>query len=303
MATPAWSDPAPPAAGDPPVAGAPAPVPSPAPIATPEPGAAPTKVEAAKDTAKAAALTPILLPPGKATRPAFQLYLEIDLPVLTVGLVFISARAIRTQKAYCAPLCDRSELNALDRTTAGYWSPGWVTSSNLTLAALGVGALGILVADEGPLAALNDAVVIGEAALSATAAVSIMTLAAGRPRPFLYGETAPLSDRNSTDAGNSFLSSHAAVSFAIATSTFIAARRLHPNSRLQYAVLGVGLGASTFVAVSRVLAGKHFITDATGGALVGASLGVLISSLHASPVSIVPVVSETQKGLGIQGSF
>jgi membrane-associated phospholipid phosphatase len=276
---------------------------SPPPIAPPAPGAPPEKVKDAEQTAKAAALTPIVPAPRDATRPAFQLYAEIDLPVLTVGLVFVSARFVRTQKAFCAPLCDRNDLNALDRTTAGRWSPRWMTASNVGLVGLAGGIGVLLIADEGPLPALNDAVVIAEAAMSATAAASIMTIAAGRPRPFLYGENAPLSKRNGTDAGNSFLSSHAAVGFAIATSAYVTARRLHPGSDLQYWLLGAGLGAASFVATSRVLAGMHFVTDALGGALVGSSVGILIPAVHKSPVQVVPVTGEHEHGIGVQGSF
>jgi membrane-associated phospholipid phosphatase len=275
----------------------------PAPPAPPAPDAPPEKVEQAKDTAKAAQLTPIVPSPGEPTRPAFQLYAEIDLPVLTVGVVFAGVRFVRTQKAFCAPLCDRNDLNALDRTTAGRWSPDWLLASNVGLLATSVGAAALLADDEGALNALNDALVIAESAMTATAAASIMTIAAGRPRPFLYGETAPLSDRNGTDASNSFLSSHAAVGFAIATSTYMAMRRLHPRSQLPYAVLGLGLAGASFVATSRVLAGEHFITDAIGGALVGSSIGVLVSSLHSSPVTIVPVTGDHQHGIGVQGRF
>jgi len=123
------------------------------------------------------------------------------------------------------------------------------------------------------LAGLNDAVVIAESGLAATAAASVMTLAAGRPRPFLYGTKAPLSERNGADAGLSFLSSHAAVSFAIATSTLVAMRRLHPHSRANWIVLGVGGAIASFVATARVLGGMHFISDVVGGAVVGSSLG------------------------------
>jgi membrane-associated phospholipid phosphatase len=273
------------------------------PIAPPAPNAPPEKVREAEQTAQAAALTPITPRPSEPTRPAFQLYAEIDIPILTVGLVFAGGRYIRTQKAFCAPMCDPADLNSLDHTTAGYWSPRWGTASDIGLISLGVGAAALLTVDEGWVTALNDAVVITESALSATAVATMMTLAAGRPRPFLYGGTAPLSLRNSTDAGNSFLSSHAAVAFAIATSTYVASHRLHPTSRIQYAVLGLGLGAAAFVATSRVLAGEHFITDAVGGALVGSSIGVLVSSIHPSPVAIVPVTAEAQHGFGIQGSF
>ena len=271
--------------------------------APPAADAPPGKVERAEATARAAQLTPIVPNPGEPTRPAFQLYAEIDLPVLTVGLVFVGVRFVRTQKAFCAPQCDKADLNALDRRTAGFWSPDWLLASNVGLIATGAGVAAMLADDEGGLNALNDMLVIAESAMSATAAASVMTIAAGRPRPFLYGDKAPLSDRNGSDAANSFLSSHAAVGFAIATSTYVAMRRLHPQSRLPYAVLGLGLGAASFVAVSRVLAGQHFITDAAGGALVGSSVGVLVSSLHGSPVAIVPVVGEHEHGLGIQGRF
>ena len=246
------------------------------PIAPPAADASPEKVEQAQDTARAAQLTPIVPSPGEATRPAFQLYAEIDLPVLTVGIVFAGVRFIQTRTAYCAPLCDRNGLNALDRTTAGRWSPSWLVASNVGLIATGVGAVALLIDDEGGVNALNDTLVIAESALSATAAASIMTIAAGRPRPFMYGEAAPLSERNSTDAANSFLSSHAAVSFAIATSTYIAMRRLHPRSQLSYAVLGIGLGGAAFVATSRVLAGQLFQVSGHDPATLGAVGGLLL---------------------------
>ena len=100
----------------------PAPTTNPAPdIAKPAPDAPPQKVKEAKEVAAKAELTPIIPSPKNPTRPAFQLYAEIDLPVLTVGLVFAGVRFIQTRTAYCAPLCDRNDLNALDRTTAGRW--------------------------------------------------------------------------------------------------------------------------------------------------------------------------------------
>ncbi len=276
------------------------------PIAPPSAGSLPAKVEDAESTAKAAKLTPLVPSPQNPLRPAFQLYAEIDLPILGIGLVFESARLFRpqSQKAFCAPLCPVSDLNALDRTTAGYWSPGWQTASDIGLYAIGVGAATLLFADEGLWPGLNDAVVVAESGLAATAAASMMTLAAGRPRPFLYGEKAPLSERNGADAGLSFLSSHAAVSFAVATSTLVAMRRLHPRSRANWIVLGVGGAIATFVAAARVLGGMHFISDVAGGAIVGSSLGVIIPSLHGSPVSIVPVTGDGgQRGMAVNVRF
>lgn len=277
------------------------------PIAPPARLAAPKKVEAAKATAKVAALTPIVPSPKNPLHPAFQLYAEIDLPILGVGLVFAEARAVRSQPAFCgstgAPLCDRGSLNALDRTTAGYWSPGWQTASDYGMYALGVGAGALLFLDEGFLPGLNDGAVVAESALAGTAVASMMTLAAGRPRPFLYGDKAPLAARNSADAGLSFLSSHAAVSFAIATSALVTMRRLHPHSKATWIVLGVGGAIASFVATARVLGGMHFITDSAGGAIVGTSVGVIVPSLHGSPVAIVPIAGEGQRGIAFSTRF
>jgi len=48
----------------------------------------------------------------------------------------------------------------------------------------------------------------------------------------------------------------------------------------------------------------HFISDVVGGAIVGSSLGLLIPSLHGSPVSIVPVAGVGgQRGIAVSARF
>ena len=277
-------------------------------IAPPAPDASPQKVEQAKEVADKAKLTPIITNPGNPTQPAFQLYAEIDVPIVATGAVFALSRLIKQQPAYCAPQCTEvtAPLNAIDKLTSGYYSSAWSTASDFELYSLGAASAVLLVSDEGVLNSLNDAVVVGEATLSATAVATIMTLAAGRPRPFLYGDGAPLSVRNSADAGLSFLSSHTAEAFALVTSMYVVEKRLHPESTTRRrAVLGIGLGIASLVGVSRVMAGYHFITDVVGGAVVGSSIGILISSVHGSPVHIVPVTDPTTKttGLGLTGTF
>ena len=206
-------------------------------------------------------------------------------------------------------VCPSSGLNALDKITAGYYSASWSNVSDYTLYGLGAASVGLLLVDEGPLNALNDLVVVGEATMSASALGSVMTLAAGRPRPLLYSDKAPLSIRESGDAGLSFISSHTSMSFAMVTSLFITEHRLHPKSNKPYIILGAGLGVASFVAVARVMAGYHFITDVVGGAVVGSSIGVLVSAVHKSPVHVVPVVNHDASGnlsgagLGISGDF
>ena len=290
---------------------APAPAPD---IAPPAPDAPPAKVEDAKVVAQTAALTPIVPNPNDALRPAFQLYAEIDPPLLATGAVFALARQYKNQPAFCAPACDSVSLNAVDKLTSGYYSAGWSNASDYLIYGLGGATAALLVADEGVLSALNDSVVIGEATLSATAVASIMTLAAGRPRPFLYGDPmspngykAPLTIRNSGDASLSFLSSHTAEAFAIVTSLYVAEHRLHPRSSRPKVILGVGLGVASLIGVARVMSGYHFITDVVGGAIVGTSVGVLVASVHNSPVRVVPVVDHgpggDAGGLALTGAF
>jgi membrane-associated phospholipid phosphatase len=263
------------------------------------------KVEKARQEAKRAELTPIVPSPKDVTKPAFQLYAETDLPLLGIGIVMAATRLVRTQPAYCAPLCDKTTLNAVDATTAGFYDATWAIASDVGLYGLmGLAAVGLAI-DEGFLPALNDAVVVAESALSAVAVSSLATLAAGRPRPFLYGENAPLDVRNSADAGLSFVSSHASVTFAIAVSTYITERRLHPGPGVVFpaVVLASGLVVASFVATARVEAGKHFITDSIAGAVVGTSVGVLIPALHKSPVQVVPNVTSREGTINLVGVF
>ena len=246
--------------------------------------------------AEKAELTPIIPSPTDATKPAFQLYAEVDLPIVSIGLVYMLGRRVKQQPAYCAPSCDNVDINWLDKRTAGFYSDGWSRASDIELGAIGVSTAALLLHDEGVLGALNDSVVIAESAISASAIATLMTFAAGRPRPFLYGDAAPLSVRNSADASLSFLSSHTAYAFAISTSMYMAQRRLHPHSNRPHYILGGSLVVASAVGLSRVMAGYHFITDVIGGAVVGSSVGFIVSGLHRSPVKVVPVVNHDSAG-------
>jgi undecaprenyl-diphosphatase len=161
----------------------------------------------------------------------------------------------------------------------------------------------LLFSDEGVRHGFNDAVVVGEASLASVGVASMIALAVRRPRPFLYATQAPADARRTGDAGLSFPSSHAAVSFAVVTSTAVAMHRLHPRARASWIVLAVGGAASAFVATARVLGGMHFVTDVVGGAVVGASVGVLLPALHAAPVLVAPVAAGGSPGLSLTARF
>jgi hypothetical protein len=48
----------------------------------------------------------------------------------------------------------------------------------------------------------------------------------------------------------------------------------------------------------------HFITDVVGGSVVGASVGVLLPALHASPVAVAPIMTSAgTPGLALTARF
>jgi membrane-associated phospholipid phosphatase len=259
----------------------------------------------AQEEAKRSELTPIAPRAQDSTRPAYQLYAETDLPLLGFGLVMASTRLFRSQPAYCAPLCDRTTLNALDRTTAGFYDTTWSLASDVGLISVMGGAALYLVLDDGPLSALNDAVVITESGLTAVAVSSLATVAAARPRPFLFGEKAPLDVRNSANASLSFVSSYSSATFAVAVSSYLTARRIHPlaSQLVPALVLLTGLASATFVSIGQVEAGNHFITDIATGAIVGSASGILVPALHKSPLRIVPNITAREGGVQLLGAF
>ena len=54
----------------------------------------------------------------------------------------------------------------------------------------------------------------------------------------------------------------------------------NPDDPLRWLVLGSGIALSLGVGILKVYAGHHFWTDIAAGALVGASVGVLVPILH-----------------------
>lgn len=256
-------------------------------------------------------LTPVRPRPPQARQPAYQLYLEIDGPLITIAVAFSSGRAIRAglAPAYCAPVagmpveetteCDPANLNWFDRQFAGRYQPKWGLWSDVGVYGIQALAAAGIVADEGWRAGLNDLVVVAEAAMLANAAAGASTAITGRPRPYMYGTAAPASVREDGTGGLSYFSSHTATSFAAATSAFVTLRRLHPDERWPWWAFAGGMATATFVGATRVLAGSHFPTDVLAGAAVGAAIGILMPALHSAPRKWAPVPLAVDSGGGV----
>lgn len=226
-------------------------------------------------------------------QPAYRLRLDVDVPVMVGSALVTTVWFTDLGPAWCAPQCDPKGLDALDRPFAGRYHPGWTTAGTLTVAGLVVAAPATLWAHERFALAANDTIVVAEAGIVTAGFAALFEAGVRRPRPFLYGTAAPLSERESTNAGLAFFSGHTSDAFAVSIATYVTLSRLH--SRYRYVALGVGLAASTFVGVSRVAAGDHFPTDVLVGAGVGASIGWLVPALHSRHIAVTPT--------GIAGTF
>jgi membrane-associated phospholipid phosphatase len=268
-----------------------------------------------KEGASTDTLTPLRPQSPEEPLPAYQLYLEVDAPLLAIAVVFGIGRSIRggLAPAFCAPApdsptaesthCDPSGLNWLDRQVAGRYQPGWRAWSDIGLYGIEALAAGGILAHGGLKRGLNDLVVVAEATLLASAASGASTAITGRPRPYMYGTEAPLAVRQSGDGGLSYFSGHTSTAFGAVTATFVTFRRLYPDSRWPWVIYGAGVAAASFVGATRILAGSHFPTDVAAGAAVGAAVGLLVPALHAAPrrIGAAPMAVVDGGGVALYG--
>jgi membrane-associated phospholipid phosphatase len=235
--------------------------------------------------------------------PAYELKLEVDLPVLaiaaTVAIGWVFAR--ESTPPACGPECARNRLWFIDKPVTGMWSPTWSLISDVTVASTFVGAALVLALSEPLGNAANDAIVVAEAAVSSIALAIMSNTSVRRPRPFAYGTDAPLEERLRGNAALSFFSGHTAGSFATTWATFHTLRRIGRHTAAWITLIG-GLCLASFVGIGRVLAGQHFPTDVLAGAVVGTGVGFLVPALHDhARVSIAQ--DDTSASIVVSGVF
>jgi membrane-associated phospholipid phosphatase len=243
-------------------------------------------------------------PPPPPPRPAYAVKLDRDIAALAIASTSAIAWFLDLGPAWCAPECNPSGLDWLDRPFAGRYEPAWTTVGTLTAAGAIAAPPLVLFAIESPRAALSDTLVLAQGVMFASALGVVFEVGARRPRPFLYGTAAPLSDRTSTNASLSFYSGHTTDSFAAEIGLFVTLGRLHLAPRWRYLALALGAGAATFVGVSRVVSGDHFPTDVMAGAATGIGFGVLVPALHDRGVTVTPMATpEDELSLAAIGMF
>jgi undecaprenyl-diphosphatase len=215
---------------------------------------------------------------------------DIVLTGSSAGFAALLAGVTASGEIHPSPLTPgaESKLLAIDRLAVTQSiDPHAATYSNVALyAALGFAALDPVMSGlrDGWPTGLVDAVMYAES-LSITEALTYMTkIAVRRPRPIKYiqceGAASDSPACASTDLQLSFFSGHAATVASIAgTATYLAFLE-SPRSPRPWVTLMAGTLLTTFVSYERVRAAAHFPTDVIAGALVGASVGVLVPHLH-----------------------
>jgi len=215
-----------------------------------------------------------------STGPAspFALRLSVDVPVMVASTVIGAGWLLGDElgPAACAPRCDRKRLNAFDRLAAGRYDEGFKLASDITVAAVLAASAGLLLLELGTVELL-----IGAEAVLLSAALAVVTMfAVRRPRPFLYGQDAPLAERERGKAALSFPSGHTTNAFAAVTALFSIWRAHRPGSAAPYWALAIGGTLAAGVGVGRVLAGDHFPSDVLAGAMIGSAIGWAVPALH-----------------------
>lgn len=201
-----------------------------------------------------------------------------------LGVGTITARYVKGQQAGFSEedlaLLDPLQVNSFDKGALNLWNESLIKPSDVML----YGSVLIPLTLFSSKDIRNDWKDIGIIYLQTGLANSLVTdvikMSVDRARPLAYNDDAPLEERLSHKARQSFVSGHTS---QVASMTFLTAQIFSAYFPESKAKKWVWAGAVTYPAVVgylRYRSGKHFPTDVIGGYIIGASLGLLIPHIH-----------------------
>ncbi|AUD05802.1 phosphatase PAP2 family protein [Spirosoma pollinicola] len=216
----------------------------------------------------------------------YELKTGKELTLLGVGAITLGTSvALRSAVDPLTPTeissLNRDEINAFDRKATFHWSTTADRLSDVTLAGNAV-LLGALTLGTKPMRqdVKTVAVMFIETIALANGIERSVKGVTQRTRPFVYNPVAPLDEKMTRDARQSFFSGHATNAFATAVFTGEVFRHYFPNSRLKPVVWIGSLGLATATCVLRYEGGLHYPTDLLAGAAFGSLVGWGIPKLH-----------------------
>ncbi|WP_460955784.1 phosphatase PAP2 family protein [Spirosoma litoris] len=174
-----------------------------------------------------------------------------------------------------------NDINAFDRKAVYHWSTSADRLSDATLAG-NVALAGLLTVGTKPMRQdiKTVAVMYLETVLLANGVERTIKGVTQRTRPYVYNPAAPMDEKLTRDARESFFSGHATNAFATAVFTSEVFLHYFPHSKLKPVVWIGSLGLASATAVLRYEGGLHYPTDLLAGAAFGSLVGWGIPKLH-----------------------
>ena len=132
----------------------------------------------------------------------------------------------------------------------------------------------------------NIAVLYMEAAAINIGITNMIKTTARRPRPYVYAEDFPATATLSRNDQAAFLSGHTSET---ATACFFTARVFadyYPDSPIKPYIWGLAATIPAVTGAMRVAAGRHYPTDVIAGYALGATVGMLVPTLHKKPIKV-----------------
>ena len=244
----------------------------------------------------------------------YKTNLKVDLPLTLAGVglsglgVYFIANKESISETQANQLArSRNEVNSFDRFVAGNYSKSARNLSDIPFYGSFVMPLTLLLDDEIYQNAPQVILLYGETMATTGTFFAITAGLVDRKRPMVYGSEAPLTDRTSKNARNSFFAGHPA---ATASATFFLAKVFHdfnPDSPARPYIWGAAAVIPATVGYLRMEAGKHFLSDVLIGYTIGSSVGILVPQFHKKGlrnVSLSPLINRHfGNGMAIQLNF
>lgn len=215
----------------------------------------------------------------------------IDLPLTIAGAVaWVGSEALKGDLAPAScRWCDPPGIDSSVRDALRWSNPGTAdTISNVLgfglIPAMAFGGEALVAAHDDALDRWPvDAMIVAESTVAASVLNQGLKFLVGRERPFVHA--LPADQKGSTpqpsDNNLSFFSGHTSITMALAVSTgTVASMRRYSWAPAAWAVLPA---MSIFTGYLRIGADKHYFTDVTTGALIGAAMGFVIPYVFHRP--------------------
>lgn len=212
-------------------------------------------------------------------------YPALGVGISAAGLAYLRERDI-ARNAIDPSAYSRKDIPIFDRWAIGPYSQPLSIASDVLIGMEGL-APALMTGcefgrgEESFAEAWRDAVIYGEVVAYASAFSLYSKTFLVHPRPLVFTDNAPQSERTSGDSRSGFFSEHTTGAFAAAVFTGYTFALKHPESPWIPWVWGGSLGTATTIGALRVASGKHFPSDVLAGAAVGALVGYAIPRMHA----------------------